>query len=431
MTTRNSILAAILSALTCFALLPRVQATTENDPDGPNRPAEPNVPVMPVAPAPKTPDPGAVGGSFNTADGTNALKSVTTGIGNAAFGWFSLLNNTDGSFNTAVGAGTLILNVGDQAAGDGVENTAVGTVALLFNTTGARNTAVGSTALEINDTGSGNTAMGHQALRSNIDGFSNTAVGRVALPNHQTGNFNTAIGNQSMQLNTSGIGNTAIGSVSLSGVTSGDNNTGLGRGAGSAIGSGSSNVCIGEGVSGQAGISDRTFIRNVNTDTVAAGADFVTVELATGRVGHLASSKRYKEDIKPMDKASEALYRLKPVTYRYKKEIDPSQSLEYGLIAEEVAQVNPNLATRNGKGQIESVRFMAVNAMLLNEFLKEHKKVEEQQATIAELKSTVAQQQKGMESFIAELKHQAEQIQKVSAQLEVKKPATQVANYEQ
>jgi hypothetical protein len=207
------------------------------------------------------------------------------------------------------------LNIGDQTTGEGLENTAVGAATLLFNSTGSRNTAVRSTALENNDTGLGNTATGHRALFSNIDASSNTAVGRVALVNHTTGNFNTAIGNQAMEDNTSGVGNTAIGSVALVGVTTGDHNTGLGRGAGSALGTGSGNVCIGQGVTGEADVNDRTYIRNVNTDTVSGGgADFVTVDLATGRVGHLASSRRYKEDIKPMDKASEVLYRLKPVT---------------------------------------------------------------------------------------------------------------------
>jgi Chaperone of endosialidase len=418
MNSRNII--AILSALVCFGLLPRVQATPENDPDGPNPPAKPNLPVM--APAPETPDPGAVAGSLNTADGDHALFNVTTGIGNAAFGWFSLLSNTDGSFNTAVGAGTLVLNIGDQTTGDGVENTAVGTVALLFNSTGARNTAVGSTALEINDTGTGNTAMGHQALRGNIDGSSNTAVGRVALPIHQTGNFNTAIGNQSMQDNTSGVGNTAIGSIALSGVDTGDNNTGLGRGAGSAIGSGSGNVCIGQGVNGVAGEDNTTRIRNIYETVqpvVGTDPDLVTIS-STGRLGRSnVSSRRYKHDIQPMDKASEVIYALKPVSFRYNKEYDATQTLAYGLIAEEVAEVYPDLVGRNPKGQPESVRYEQINAMLLNEFLKEHKKVKD-------LEATVAQQQKGMEVLTAQLKEQAAQIQKVNAQLEVNKPATQV-----
>ncbi len=408
-------LATGLCVLASFALLPRVQATSgpEYDPPGPESPANVNLPVIRVQAAPKKAPaaPATALAGFNTADGDHALFNITTGVANTAVGWYSLFSNTDGSFNTAVGAGTLVLNVGDQAAGVGVENTAVGVAALLFNTTGGRNTAVGSTALENNDTGSGNTANGYQALLRNIDGNSNVAVGRIALTNHTTGSFNTAIGNQALELDTSGTRNTAVGSVALGANITGNDNTAVGRHAGDVI-TGGGNVCIGEGVTGEAGVDNRTYIRNVNTDAVnGAGTDSVTVNLTTGRVGHLASSRRYKEDIKPMDKASEALYRLKPVSYRYKKEIDHSQSLDYGLVAEDVAQVDPNLAIRDGNGQIESVRYMAVNAMLLNEFLKEHKKVEE-------LEATVAQQQKGMEALMA-------QVQKVSAQIQVNKPAPQ------
>ena len=167
-------------------------------------------------------------------------------------------------------------------------------------------------------------------------------------------------------------------------------------------------------------------------------ADTVTVNLTTGLLGHLSSSRRYKEDIKPMEKTSEALYMLNPVTYRFKKDVDPSQSLDYGLIAEEVAKIDPNLAIRDRNGQIESVRYSAINTMLLNEFLKEHTKVakqqaklEQHQATIAELKSAVAQQLTGMEVLTAQVKDQAAQIQKVSAQLEATKPALQVVNNDQ
>jgi hypothetical protein len=154
----------------------------------------------------------------------------------------------------------------------------------------------------------------------------------------------------------------------------------------------------------------------------AAGVvDFVTVRLSDNRLGRNASSQRYKEDIKPMDKASEALYRLKPVTYRYKKDIDPNQNLDYGLVAEDVAKIDPKLAIRDGNGQIESVRYMAIYNMMLNELIKEHRKVEELQAT-------VAQQQKGMELLAASLEDQAAQIQKVSAQVEVNKPTPKVAS---
>jgi uncharacterized coiled-coil protein SlyX len=164
------------------------------------------------------------------------------------------------------------------------------------------------------------------------------------------------------------------------------------------------------------------------------------VDLTTGLLGHLSSSQRYKENIKPMENTSEALYRLKPVTYRYKKEIDRTQSLDYGLVAEDVANVDPNLAIRDRTGQIESVRYSAINAMLLNEFLKEHRrvevqdsKIEKQQATIAQLKSgaakqeaTISQLKKDMKVLTVQLKEQAAQIQRVSAQMEAGRPPTKV-----
>jgi uncharacterized coiled-coil protein SlyX len=153
------------------------------------------------------------------------------------------------------------------------------------------------------------------------------------------------------------------------------------------------------------------------------------------------SSRRYKHDIKPMDNASEAILALKPVTFRYNKEYDATQTLAYGLIAEDVAQVYPDLVGRNREGQPESVRYEQINAMLLNEFLKEHRKVEEQsrkvdeqETAISQLKSTVAkqeitavQQQAELKTLTAQLKEQAAQIQKVSAQVEMNKPAPQIA----
>ena len=129
-----------------------------------------------------------------------------------------------------------------------------------------------------------------------------------------------------------------------------------------------------------------------------------------------------------MDKASEALYRLNPVTYRFKKEIDPSQSLEYGLVAEDVAQVDPNLAIRNGQGQIESVRYNAVNAMLLNEFLKEHRKVEQLQN---DFQATIAQQQKEIQALTAQLKEQAAEIQRVSDQAQMRSASVQTVTSSQ
>ncbi|PYL29293.1 MAG: hypothetical protein DMF39_07410, partial [Verrucomicrobia bacterium] len=248
-----------------------------------------------------------------------------------------------------------------------------------------RNTAVGANALLADTSGTDNCAVGFEALTSDTGGGANTAVGRGALDQNVSGNFNTAIGKDAGSLAT-----------------------------------GSGNVYIGHLEAGVAGENNHTYIRNIrNTNVNGGGADVVTVDLTTNLLGHATSSRRYKEDIKPMNKSSEVVYQLKPVTYRYKKDIDRTQSPAFGLIAEEVAKVNPNLVARNSQGQPESVHYEMVNAMLLNEFLKEHKKVEELQAT-------VAQQQKGMEVLTAQLKEQAAQIQKVSAQIEMSKPAPQV-----
>jgi hypothetical protein len=265
--------------------------------------------------------------------------------------------------------------------------------------------------------------VGFEAL-ANITG---TATGANAE--------NTALGYQAFFDLTDGLSNVAVGAIAGIGLTSGTGNVAVGQGAGVGLTSGNDNVFIGhfQGPA-TAGENGHTYISNIQfTDVSGGGTDTVTIDLTTGLLGHLTSSRRYKEDITPMDKASEALYRLKPVTYRYKKEIDKTQSRAFGLIAEEVAEVNPDLVARNGQGRAESVHYEMVNAMLLNEFLKEHKKMQEQQnkienqqTTIAELKSTVSQQQKGMEVLTAELKEQAAQIQKVNAQLEVNKPAAKV-----
>ena len=341
------------------------------------------------------------------------------------------------------------------------DNTATGFSALFANTTGGTletvagsydvgpNTAIGSGALENNVDGSANTAVGYNALHSQVhgdvqDGFpqlaGNTAVGFEALAN-VTGSaagdnaFNAAYGYQALADLTDGAGNVAVGALAGTGLTTGDANISVGYQAGIGNVSGSGNIFIGylQGPATAAEVA-HTYIRNINlTNVSGGGTDTVTIDLTTGLLGHLTSSRRYKEDINPMDKASEALYRLKPVTYRYKKEIDKTQSRAFGLIAEEVAEVNADLVAHNAQGQPESVHYEMVNAMLLNEFLKEHRKVGEQQskidnqqASIAELKATVAQQAKGMEVLTGQLKEQAAQIQKVSAQLEMSKPASKV-----
>jgi trimeric autotransporter adhesin len=267
----------------------------------------------------------------------------------------------------------------------------------------------------LNTTGSHNTANGFGVLYNNTTGYRNTANGNLALFSNITGHGNTAEGFQALYHNT------------------GSNNGGLGFNAGNNLTTGSGNVCIAYGVLGVAGESNTTRIRNVCASVASGRAVYVN---SGNKLGTLSSSRRYKEEIKPMDKASETIFALRPVSFRYKKEVDAARALSFGLIAEEVAETSPELITRDEKGNPQTVRYEAINAMLLNEFLKEHKRVEEQQsrideqqASIAELKSTVAQQQKGMEVLTAQLKEQAAQIQKVSAQLELQSaPPSTLAN---
>jgi hypothetical protein len=338
--------------------------------------------------------------NFNTAEGSNALKNLTTGVGNAAVGWFSLFSNTDGSFNTALGAGTLLSNVGDQNTGFGIQNTAIGALALFSNATGSQDTATGVLALLSNTTGVSNTANGYSALYSNTTGFFNSATGADSLANNTTGAYNSANGYQALGSNTTGSFNTA-----------------LGHAAGANIITGQNNVCIGAMVYGVDGANDTTWIGNVYDSVTTARQVYVN---ADNKIGTLSSSRRFKHDIQPMDRSSETLFALKPVTFRYKKDADPSQALSFGLIAEEVAQVSPELITRDEEGKPQTVRYEAVNAMLLNEFLKEHKAFIEERHKVETLEATVA-------SLVATVKEQAHQIQKVSAQVEIVGPAPRVA----
>jgi hypothetical protein len=453
----------IVLVFACFAFAPQMQAVVP-PPDG----GYPN---------------------FNTAEGTKALQSLTTGAANTAVGWLSLFSNAEGDFNTATGAGSLLFNTAD-------ENTAFGAAALLFNTTGLNNTAVGAAALLNNIDGGHNNAVGVNALRdntagnfnnahgrgalgANVDGDQNNAFGDFALANVVSGNFNTAIGDDALVSNISGDSNTAIGHAALVANTDSENtaigghalesntagsgnvavgfealarnttgstntaiglralfnsttgnlNAALGFAAGFGLTTASNTICI--GTTG-ANVSNACFIGNIFgvgiNDAVPVLID------SNDQLGTNSSSRRFKKEIKPMEKASEAVLALKPVTFRYKTA--KRDTPQFGLIAEEVAEVNPDLVVRDKNGEIYSVRYDAVNAMLLNEFLKEHQKVaqqqikiEKQQATIADVKSTLAQQQ---ENFQSKFAHQQKQIevltaglQKVSAQLELSKAAPQ------
>jgi len=397
------------------------------------------------------PDGGYPGG--NTAEGQNALFSLTTGSYNTAVGYVSLASNNTNSFNTAIGVGALFANIANNntATGAGAllsntvgsANTANGAFALLRNTNAGNNTAIGAEALLNNDsTGTGsafqNTAIGASALKNNIEGASNTGVGQTALFQNTTGSGNTAVG-QSALVNNATIGadvgnnNTAVGVSALSSNTTGSNNIALGVIAGLALTTGNNNIDIGNaGVPAEAfttrigNLQTAAFIAGISGQTASGGvAVFVN---ADGKLGTSNSSARFKDEIKPMENASEAIFALKPVTFRYKKELDPKGIPQFGLVAEDVEKVNPDLVARDAKGEVYTVRYDQVNAMLLNEFLKEHKRVERLKN---DFQSTVAQQQREIESLTAQLRRQAAQIQKVSAELEVSKPAlkTVVTNH--
>jgi predicted RNA binding protein with dsRBD fold (UPF0201 family) len=328
-------------------------------------------------------------------------------------------------------------------------NTVLGDDALYGNTTGFDNTANGFGALYSNTTGFANTATGDVALYGNTTGNGNTATGTGALGNSSTGNDNTATGFSALENNATGNDNTADGLNALLSNTTGSNNIALGYFAGANLTTGSNNIDIGNvGVAGESKTirigtkqtHKATFIAGISGASVPTGVAVVVD--ANGHLGTTTSSVRFKEAIQPMDKASEAILALKPVTFHYKKEFDPEVIPQFGLVAEDVEKVNPDLVARDADGKAYTVRYEAVNAILLNEFLKEHRKVQDQQASIARLQATVAQQQdefraaiaqqrRKMEAVVTSLEDQAAQIQRVSVQMEARKPFPQVVVNEQ
>src|SRR5438552_5808626 len=264
------------------------------------------------------------------------------------------------------------------------------------NTTGSKNTAIGDVALYRNTTGYGNAASGANALQENTIGSNNTANGAFALFNNTTSSDNTATGFQALFSNTTGRNNTANGYNALYNNTTGGSNITLGFQAGLNLTTGNSNIDIGNvGVAGEskririgtAGTQTKTFIAGISGATVAGGVGVIVG--SNGQLGTVVSSERFKDNIEPMDKASEAILALKPVTFRYKNELDPEGIPQFGLVAEEVEKVNPALVARDEEGKPYTVRYEAVDAMLLNEFLKEHKKVEDLEGIATSLAATV------------------------------------------
>jgi Chaperone of endosialidase len=331
----------------------------------------------------------------NTALGDDVLFSLTSGSGNTALGFNALFSNTSGSNNTSTGVASLY-----------------------SNTSGSFNTSTGIESLYSNTIGSSNTATGFQALYLN-NGGTNTATGIFAMYNNTTGGDNCALGGRALNNNTTGNGNTAVGTLALVNNTVGDNNIALGHFAGSQIRTGSDNIEIGNrGLAadsgtiriGRQGAQTATFIAGISGATVPTGVAVIVD--GSGHLGTTTSSARFKEAIQPMDNTSEAILALQPVTFRYKQELDPEAIPQFGLVAEEVEKVNPDLVARDEQGKPYTVRYEAVNAMLLNEFIKEHQKVQRLEAALAAVNER--------------LKAQDAKIDKVNAKVELTKPAPQL-----
>jgi len=376
-------------------------------------------------------------GGENTATGAQALFSNTTGFENTANGASALYSNTTGNVNTATGGGALGSNTtGSNNTATGVQalvsntiglyNTATGVQALLNNTTGNQNTANGVSALASNTTGRENAAQGFQALFSNGTGNFNTANGVNALFKNTTGSKNTGSGFQALLFTTSGHDNIATGNSALQNNTTGSFNIGLGSNAGANLTTGSNNIDIGHlGVAGDANTTrlgakqTATFIAGIRGANTGNGDAVPVVIDSAGQLGTLSSSRRFKDEIKPMNNSSEAILGLNPVIFHYKS--DSKATPQFGLIAEEVAKVNPDLVVRDDKGEIYTVRYDAVNAMLLNEFLKEHQRAVEDHRKVEEQGAMIVRQQKQIEALTAGL-------QKVTARVEAGQPTPLVVS---
>jgi len=350
----------------------------------------------------------------NVALGYGALFSNTTGNFNTAFGYSALYADSTGSYNTAYGYAALYFNNGDY-------NTAHGDHALFSNTTGGNNTANGFQALLSNTTGYNNTATGGYALNLSTTGSSNSANGYATLFSNTTGNDNTATGNYTLFSNSTGNFNTVYGYLALYKNTTGGNNIALGYGAGYNLTTGSNNIAIGnKGTAGNAGTirigtagtHKATFIAGINGVTVSAGADvFIS---ASGQLGTLTSSRRFKNAIHDMGSVTDKLMQLRPVTFRYKDSAEAGpHPLQYGLIAEEVAKVYPDLVQYDKSGKPFTIYYHRLTPMLLNELQKEHRRNVAMQAAhkatlteVASLKVELAslkQSQQQQSSAVAKL----------------------------
>lgn len=333
--------------------------------------------------------------NMNTALGISSLTANTTGIDNTATGQVALYSNTTGNYNTANGMQALYSNT------TGTHNTASGVNALYSNITGNYNTASGMNALFSNTTGRQNTASGYQALYSNTTGNYNIANGDNALYSNTAGGANTANGSAALYANTTGISNIAIGAIALGGNKTGNYNTAIGVNVGSNIIAGSENIYIGDSAGVDAGdesgtirignpivANTATYISGISGKTAAGGVAVLIG--ADGHLGTVVSSKRFKEDIKDMGEASSDLMKLRPVTFMYKPEIATGErTLQYGLIAEEVAEVYPDLVQYSATGEANTVYYHLVNAMLLNEVQKQNKQIADLQERLSKIEALI------------------------------------------
>jgi Chaperone of endosialidase len=316
-------------------------------------------------------------GNNNSAFGFDALTNNTTAAGNTAVGTYALTNNTTGSNNNASGYQALFSNT------TGIDNNAMGVAALSSNTTGSYNNAVGYDALFGNTTGIQNNASGYISLLANTTGNYNAGYGAYSLTANTTGAGNNGIGYGALYRNTTGGYNTANGFFALGFNTTGANNIAVGPFAGYNLTTGSNNIDIGNrGIAAETAVI-RIGIQGTNRTTYVAGISGVNVTggaavvvNSSGQLGVVSSSRRYKEDIRSMGNSSDRLLALRPVTFRYKQPDEKGQKPEqYGLIAEEVAQVMPELVVYNQKGQPETVAYQTLTPLLLNAFKREHEQV--------------------------------------------------------
>lgn len=348
----------------------------------------------------------SVASAHNIAIGDGAMGTASytsTGQFNVAVGSSALYANSTGDSNSAVGISALNRNT------TGSSNAALGTYALNNNNTGSNNTAAGWKVLYSNVTGSGNAAFGYTTMQNNQGGHDNTACGTAALTANTSGNNNTAVGESALGANTTGIDNTAVGFQALLNSTTTSANIALGYQAGINT-TGTGNIIIGNPGAALESNVIRMGIQGTHTSTFVAGIAGATASggsavfvNASGQLGTQTSSRRFKEKIQDMAESSRCLLSLRPVTFRYKPEIDPKSIPQWGLIAEEVNEVNPDLVVQDEKGVIQTVRYEQLNAMLLNEFLKDHRQLKavkaKQEAEIKERDAKIAT----LEKRLAEL----------------------------